>query len=62
MATWEGTSFSAPLVAGLIVDEMARNGVSAEDATKTVLEQARKEAIPGVGPALFPPNAGPLPT
>jgi hypothetical protein len=61
MATWEGTSFSAPLVAGLIVDEMARNGVSAEDATKTVLTQAGHQAIPGVGPALFPPNAGPVP-
>ncbi len=54
MASWDGTSFSAPLVAGLIAAEMARSGVSAEAATQTLLAKAREQEIPGVGPVLFP--------
>ncbi len=57
MARWDGTSFSTPLVAGLIAAEMARSGVSAEAATQTVLAQAREQEIRGVGPALFPPQS-----
>ena len=57
MARWDGTSFSAPLVAGLIAAEMARSGVSAEAATQTVLAKAREQEIRGVGPALFPPES-----
>jgi subtilisin family serine protease len=55
MAKWEGTSFSAPLVAGLIAEEMARNKTSAQAAAKAVLHRAKAQAMPGVGPALFPP-------
>ena len=62
MARWDGTSFSTPLVAGLIAEEMTRSGSSAEDAVQAVLNTAQAQAISGVGPALFPPNAGPLPT
>jgi Subtilase family len=53
MATWEGTSFSAPLVAGLIAREMGTSGSTASAAAQTVLNNAT--VLPGVGPALFPP-------
>jgi hypothetical protein len=53
-ARWSGTSFAAPLVAGLIAAHMSANGVSAADATRAVLAQADAQAIPGVGPVLFP--------
>jgi hypothetical protein len=54
MARWQGTSFSTPLVAGLIVAEMARTGADAETAAQAVLALARSQAISGVGPAVFP--------
>ena len=53
-ARWSGTSFAAPLVAGLIAAQMSANGMSADDATQAVLAQARAQAIPGIGPVLFP--------
>jgi subtilisin family serine protease len=59
MARWDGTSFSAPLVAGLIAAEMAASGRSAQAAKQAVL--ARAQVIPGVGPALFPPQTPPFP-
>jgi Subtilase family len=61
MARWDGTSFSTPLVAGLIAEEMAASGTSAQDATRAVLTRASAQAIPGVGPALFPPQTPPFP-
>jgi subtilisin family serine protease len=54
MATWDGTSFSAPLVAGLIAAEISRTGDPASAAKDAVLATAQD--IPGVGPALFPPD------
>lgn len=59
MARWDGTSFSTPLVAGLIAAEMAESGAAAAVATQAVKERARQQAIPGVGPALYPPQDGP---
>ena len=67
MARWDGTSFSTPLVAGLIADEMARNNVDAEKATQAVLGQA--EAVLGIDPEdptakvriLIPPQSRPIP-
>jgi hypothetical protein len=52
MARWSGTSFSAPLVAGLIVAEMARNQWSAMDAWQGVLGTAANTG--GFGPVLLP--------
>lgn len=54
MARWDGTSFSAPLVAGLIAERMARTTDSAAQATAAVLKLARNQVVAGVGPALFP--------
>jgi hypothetical protein len=54
MARWSGTSFAVPMVAGLIVAEMARSGSSAPDAWQAVLSTARN--IGGFGPVLLPPS------
>jgi subtilisin family serine protease len=52
MANWSGTSFSTPLVAGLIAAEIARTGASPAAAAGTVLAAAQE--LDCVGPALFP--------
>jgi hypothetical protein len=54
LAQWSGTSFSAPIVTGLIAARMARCGESARDAAAVLLAKARAQTIPGVGPVLFP--------
>lgn len=54
LAQWSGTSFSAPIVTGLIAARMARRGESARDAADALLAKARAQTIPGVGPVLFP--------
>jgi subtilase family serine protease len=57
MARWDGTSFSAPLVAGLIAERMARTTDTAAQATAAVLKLASNQVVAGVGPALFPGDA-----
>ncbi|MFC7361590.1 S8 family peptidase [Nocardioides astragali] len=50
LARWSGTSFAAPLVAGMIAREISRTGSSAAEARDAVLATSTYDSDPMVGP------------
>jgi len=54
MARWSGTSFSTPLVAGLIASRVSTTGQSSRRAWHSLQDLSEGQAVAGVGPVLYP--------
>jgi subtilisin family serine protease len=54
LATWSGTSFSAPLVAGMIAARMSKTGQTGRQAADSIRRIAEAHARAGTGPIARP--------